>query len=202
MELPVAGTAPLVELAPEPMAAAETNGHVADDEIWPDADLSSARLARALGMDEAETAAAAGAELLDEPDEDLAGQLIGIEPGQSLEDAIAEYEARMAADEAAALAAAEAVTDDEDDHDALAAMAAASIAGLARDDATAPDAEVESAAVGEVPDESAVPAEPQAAAPIAMEAVAEPEQAPEAVAEPEIPCGGRRSRGRCRARRA
>ena len=245
MELPVAEVAPLVAVEAEPLAAEATNGHAADD-AWPDADLSSARLARALGMDEAEagTAAVADAEGLADAavadaegladaavadgegladadglpvaaaaapagevgpgatDDTRTGQLIGIPPGQSLEEAIAEYEARIAADEAAELAAtldtpaseavdamplagadaAQAVATDEGDHDALAAMAAAALAGLARDDLSeaapepepvvAVDADAEAEALREVAAEQVLVAEAETEQEITLEPVA------------------------------
>ena len=241
MELPVAEVVPLVAIATEPVAAEATNGHAAE-EAWPDADLSSARLARALGMDEAEAGAAAVADaegLADDgapataaasgdggpgaTDDSRTGQLIGIPPGQSLEEAIAEYEARVAADEAAELAVAargEAVdvrrqcrsqaVVGRGDHDALAAMAAAAIAGLARDDVSEAEPEPQPVVAIEAEAEPVVAVEAEAEPVVAIEAEAEPVVAVEAEAEPVVAASraraGRRSRrrragDRCRARR-
>ena len=101
MEEPIAAALPLV--AADTMVVETANGHAAPEEAWPDADLSSARLARALGMDDAEAEATATAEAEDTLE--TASPLMGIAPGQSLEDAIAEYEARLEDDELGADAA-------------------------------------------------------------------------------------------------
>jgi hypothetical protein len=118
----VAQTAALV---PEPEAAAANS----DDAAWPDADLSSGRLSRALGLDEAEAEATLEAgddSFVDHPGIAAAGvvaaagepaasvepapapapaPVAGLEPGQSLEDAVAAYEASLDADAAEGVAA-------------------------------------------------------------------------------------------------
>jgi hypothetical protein len=78
----------------------------AEDEAWPEADLAPDRLARAMGIAGAATAAGGAA---GEPSatEEMAvadvSQVRGLAPGESLEDALAAYEAQIAAQEAAAL---------------------------------------------------------------------------------------------------
>ena len=75
----------------------ETNGHVADELAWPEIDLPSTRIARALGDDEAQLLAAEAVEATDAPVE-----LIGVSETP-------EVESRDAGDAIAAVAAAEAL---------------------------------------------------------------------------------------------
>ena len=111
----------LVEaIALEAPEVAEPTIAAAEDEAWPEADLGPERLARAMGLaGSAAVADAAAEELAGEElageelaGEELAGeyeaaadvpQVRGLTPGQSLEDALAEYEAQIAAQEDAAL---------------------------------------------------------------------------------------------------
>ena len=92
---PMPDTEPLVLTAPGDVvlvAEAAPTGEVAaaaEADAWPEADLGADRLARALGT----------AAVLDAA-EDPASQVRGVAPGQSIEDALAAYEAQVAADEA------------------------------------------------------------------------------------------------------
>ncbi|MEW6223445.1 MAG: hypothetical protein AB1627_02330 [Chloroflexota bacterium] len=113
-------------LLPEAFEAAPSgNGHAPEDigvEAWPEMDLPADRLARVLDLAPDTTAADAGAEgeavavaplepaaaPAEEFDVAPGTMLIGVAPGQSLDDAIAEYEARVAAEEAQAADEAEA----------------------------------------------------------------------------------------------
>ncbi|HET7829362.1 MAG TPA: hypothetical protein VFL03_07375 [Candidatus Limnocylindrales bacterium] len=209
MQEPVFAAAPSVEAIPEPGEAYDAPP---EPEAWPDADLSAARLSRALGLDEAEAeatleaaslhddtfdlaaaeAAAAAvaapangmAHVFDEPAEpdgaaeagsveavveeadvtqpvedipfvdqpaavaetDAGPVVAGVAPGQSVEDAVAEYEARIAAEEAdAAEKAAQA------EH-AEAARAAAALAAAAVVEAPTGRIEVEDEATIELPE--------------------------------------------------
>ncbi len=175
---------PLPDLAPANLAAPEAVDVVDDaapDEqvlaaieagAWPEADLGPERLARALGtaaVIDAEPASAAGVR--------------GVAPGQSLEDALAAYEAQVAADETPEPepVAAELVAEPEPEPVAAELVA---------------EPEPEPVAAAEVPREDAAAVEPVAAElvaepepePVAAELVAEPEPEPvaaELVAEPE-----------------
>ena len=194
------------------------------DEAWPDADLPAGRLSRALGLDEAEVEATVEAanghdDFLDHPgiaaaavvaapdlDEPEPSPVAGIEPGQSLEDAIAAYEAGLVGNEVAAVAevappealaedvepeivvAAAEFADDplEDEHDPLRAALAAAALAAAGDDVEY-DAPVHQLAPEPEPVVEPEP-EPVAAAPeieAEPEAFSEPEPEPEPVAAQE-----------------
>jgi hypothetical protein len=73
-------------------------------ESWPEADLDPDRLARAMGIAAADDIAEDGIAA-----DDAALALRGVAPGQSLEDALAAYEAQVAAEEEAEIEAIEAV---------------------------------------------------------------------------------------------
>jgi hypothetical protein len=108
--------------------------------------------------------------------EDVAPAVFGVAPGQSLEDAVAEYEARMAVEEAVGTEAATASTADElwvDDDLPLAA-----VADSAPELEPEPVVEVEAETIA-----SAIAAAALVAA-VQHEAVAPPEVAPAAAAEP------------------
>ncbi len=96
----------LVEaIAPDAPEVAEPAIAAAEDESWPEADLGPERLARAMGLaGSAAVADAAGPELAGEEAVADVPLVRGLTPGQSLEDALAEYEAQIAAQEDAALA--------------------------------------------------------------------------------------------------
>jgi hypothetical protein len=177
--------------------APSDNGHVPEDvgvEAWPEMDLPADRLARVLDLApeppalepeaaadvaavvDIESAAVAAEALRSEAEEpvpeafDAVSEptLIGVAPGQSLDDAIAEYEARIAAEEAA-LAAEEARAAEQ--------AQAAEEAALAAEEARA--------AVGAVVDEEPTAAEVEAWGATAEPEVAEPEVAEPEAAEPE-----------------
>jgi hypothetical protein len=88
-------------IAPEAPDVAEPAIAAADDEVWPEADLGPERLARAMGLAGSAAVADAGEEELPGEVEAVADvpQVRGLTPGQSLEDALAEYEAQIAAQE-------------------------------------------------------------------------------------------------------
>jgi len=136
VEMPAADAVPDAAAALAPLDAA-----------WPDADLGSDRLARALGVAAAD-AAVTTPERSDQPElepaaatgvpADLAGAsdqvppaetppVVGLAPGQRLEDAVAAYEAEVAAQEAAAR-----------DADTAAAAGEAAVVELEQEIETAP----------------------------------------------------------------
>jgi hypothetical protein len=219
-----------VALEPEAEPAAADGA----EEAWPDADLSAGRLSRALGLDEAEVEATVDAvngheELADHPGIAAAAvvaaastpepvgseqykpeaepeqvPVAGLAPGQSLEDAIAAYEASLVGNEvaevveAAEVAAPEALAEPiepevviaaagivdapvEDEHDPLrAAIAAAALAS------THEDHEHDAPGGLFAPEpEPVVEPEPEPVAATA-EVVPEPEPEPVAAAEPEF----------------
>ncbi len=94
----------LEAIAPEPPDVAEPVA-AAEDETWPEADLGPDRLARAMGLaGAASTSDDAEAEPPGRVEQAIADapQVRGMTPGQSLEDALADYEAQLAAQEEAA----------------------------------------------------------------------------------------------------
>ena len=213
MELPAAAEPVLAEaVLAEAVITEPENGHVHVEEAWPDADLSSARLARAMGTDTEVDAVAPiadehGAEISDAAapalaaaaaaalaDDEPAGQapepasaeaepaeaesadqpqLIGVAPGQSLEEALAQYEARLAVQEAADAQVA-------DIADETSAIEAASVANAATPEAAPPEAAVEP--VTAAADSLVTEASPSPQVAEAIEAEAEPVPAPDVAA--------------------
>ncbi|HEY3334645.1 MAG TPA: hypothetical protein VGK16_05345 [Candidatus Limnocylindrales bacterium] len=219
MEEPRLAPPALAEIpAYEPDAEAPATDGI--DEAWPDVDLSAGRLSRALGLDEAEAEATLEAGT---PDDGLAEQLdvasltagtvaatepaqvgwdpapvAGLAPGQSLEDAIAAYEARLEADDATASPAEVAVvpepdagTDGAGDPVAAAedgairpAVSTASLVPALEDEVreTAPEPVAAEAALEPEPEPVAAEREVQAAPETPPETA--PEPTPEPVSEP------------------
>ena len=158
-----------------PSAIPATNGAAAAGELeawpevdqrppegWPEEDLTPDRLARAMGL-------AAAAEIA-EPEAPDAPGVLGVAPGQSLEDALAEYEAQIAAEEDAELEAIEAAAADEAVEDVQVAAIAeaveaepdvAEVAGAVEVEAEA--LEVEAAAAEALDVVETIEAEPPAA---------------------------------------
>ena len=213
MELPAAEPGLAEAVLAEAVITEPENGHVHVEEAWPDADLSSARLARAMGTDTeveavapgaaepgleipdaapaALVAGAAQASADDEPPEPAGveqaeqpaavaadpvsdqPQLIGVAPGQSLEEALAQYEARLAIQEAA----------DAQVADLADATADADVAPVER----AGSSDAAPAAVDEAARTTADAPDPAGTSPVlelapAIEADAEPLPAPEVAA--------------------
>ena len=115
MELPGAADAEGEALAAAAAEALAEVDSLAGPEAWPEEDLGADRMARALGIavvaDGAEADSEAGADALAEGGAEAlaegdaaaepwsAAPVRGVAPGQSLEDALAEYEASVAAEE-------------------------------------------------------------------------------------------------------
>jgi hypothetical protein len=150
-------------------------------EAWPETDLGADRLARALGITAAESDAGVPVE--------LAGPrpVRGLTPGQALEDAVAEYEMVIAAEEDAESEAEAALGLDDLDAGVLSQEWSEdrAIGTLEPDEIAAaapePEPEPEPVAVAEPEPEPVAVAEPEPE-PVA---VAEPEPEPVAAAQPE-----------------
>src|SRR4051794_16123018 len=192
-------------------------------DAWPEADLGVERLGRVMGtaaiadeadLDElpaAEDAIAAEADDVPaeaiaaapedteppvELDEDaVAARIAGVAPGQSVEDAVAAYEAQVAADEAErahqdelAMVAAAAAADREDDAPDVAAQAEPElVAVVAEPELVAVVAEPELVAVEAEPELVAVEAEPELVAVEAEPELVAAEAEPELVAAEALP---------------
>ena len=173
------------------------HGEPQDAEAWPETDLPTDRLARVLDLPVTEPVEAEASVEAEAPVEaEAQPQVLGVAPGQSLDEAIAAYEASLAAEEAATAPAPE--------PEAVGAMAVpepAAVAALPEPEPVAQEpvpepepvnafVEPEAAeTVAPLPEPSALEAEPVAAAvepePVAAEPVAaEPVAAEPAAAEP------------------
>ncbi len=166
-ETPVVHAADLPATPPIVVVGATETG--TDPESWPDADLAPDRVARAIGAPETE------------PDAPSApSPARGVAPGQSIEDAVAQYEAQLAAEEDAELEAELMAGSDALDEVTLSdGWSSASTGAIRPIAATAAEPEPEPVVAAEP--EPVVAAEPEPEPVVA----AEPEPEPVVAAEPE-----------------